>query len=76
MKVYATVEEGGEIKLVKWSSIAKFLLNERWCDEKFINVVTTKDLVNYEEPKNTMIVYTDQQVKSHAILQGLYLNEN
>lgn len=73
MKVYATVKnDKGDIVLKEWQSAKAFLVSDRWCDPKFINIATTKDLKGYEfypsSESKSFIVYTPAQIKSHELL--------
>jgi len=77
MKVYATLlNDEGKVILKEWPSAKVFQANERWCDQKFLNVAKTSDLKGYEyypakshrTTCNFKIVYTNDQIKSRILL--------
>ena len=77
MRVFATQKQNGKIILKVWSSKASFRANENWCDEKFLNVGTTEDLVNYEFASvRSNIVYTEDQQASRLLMQEAYFKQN
>jgi len=74
MNVYTTELVNGVVELTKYPSCKAFLSENNWCDDKFINVATTKDLEGYEYAnEKSMIVYSDEQRKSQLMLRDMFL---
>jgi len=75
MKVYAVIKTDEGLVLKSWPSKKSFEREERWCDPKFIRVITTADLESYEFPIETgFIVYSDDAIAAHGMLRDVYLN--
>lgn len=75
MKVYTTEEREGTVVLTVYKSMKAFTSENKWCDPKFINVATTKDLDGFEfANEKSMIVYTDIENESRLMLRDIFLN--
>lgn len=73
MKVYATVKQEGEVKLLSFSSQKAFMAEHSWIDPQFISIALSSDLELYEFPyEGGMIVVTQDQIDSHNLLHKQY----
>lgn len=78
MNVLTVEKLRGQLVVTKYKSEKAFLAanGNSWCHEKFLKVLRSSDLENYEfsyEPG--MVVYTTDQIAAHNMLHGIYLTK-
>jgi len=76
MKVYATeLKNNGELVLITWPSAKAFNKTESWIDPRFVQVVTTAEVIGlYSYPHyEGMVIRGEAHIASHKMLHEKYL---
>ena len=76
MKVYATeLKDSGEMVLITWPSAKAFSKTESWIDPRFVQVVTTAEVIDLCSNRycSGMARWPEVYIASHKMLHEKYL---